>query len=65
MPSSVIAKHGYNPDTEMLRITYVSGMIYDYLKVPKEVYLEMMTAFSKGTFLNERIKGNYDFKRIN
>lgn len=65
MPSSVVRKYHYDPDTKTLRINYVSGMIYDYLNVPEEVYLEMKNAFSKGTFLNEKIKKNYDFKKIN
>ena len=40
-------------------------MIYDYLDVQLDVYLAMKAAFSKGTFLNNKIKGNYDFRKIN
>jgi hypothetical protein len=39
-------------------------MIYDYKKVPQEVYDEMKTAFSKGIYLNERIKGFYEFEKV-
>ena len=65
MPSSVVSKYQYDPETETLRITYVSGLVYDYLEVPEHIYLEMKEAFSKGTFLNENIKKNYEFKKIN
>jgi len=65
MPSSVISEYHYNPDTKTLRVIYVSGMVYDYLDVQLDVYLAMKAAFSKGTFLNTKIKGNYDFKKIN
>lgn len=55
----------YNPATQRLRIVYVSGLVYDYKKVPQTVYDEMKAAFSKGTYLNQHIKGHYDYDRIN
>lgn len=64
MPSSVVAHMQYNPEAQTLRIIYTSGNIYDYKKVPAEVYEEMKNAFSKGTFLNERIKGKYRYVKI-
>ncbi|TLV03286.1 KTSC domain-containing protein [Dyadobacter luticola] len=65
MPSSVSSKFIYDGDTETLRVIYVSGMVYDYKKVPLEVYQAMTSAFSKGTFLNRYIKGNYEFEKVN
>ena len=64
MPSSVISKFIYDGDKETLRVIYVSGMVYDYKKVPLEVYQSMKAAFSKGTFLNKHIKGNYEFEKV-
>ena len=64
MPSSVVAKADYDPETETLRIIYTSGSIYDYKKVPPAVFDEMKNAFSKGVFLNKEIKGNYVYKKI-
>lgn len=54
----------YNPATKRLRIVYVSGLIYDYKKVPQEEYDAMKAAFSKGTYLNQNIKGRYAFEKI-
>ena len=65
MPSSVIKSFQYDPTSKVLRIEYQSGMIYDYIKVPAEVYDAMRNAFSKGTYLNRYIKGKYAFKKIN
>ena len=65
MPSSVVSKMIYFPESQILRITYVSGTIYDYKNVPEDVYQEMKDAVSKGTYLNEHIKGNFDFEKIN
>jgi hypothetical protein len=64
MPSSVIAKMSYDPASNTLRVIFVSGMIYDYKKVPERVYLAMKNAPSKGTYLNQHIKGTYAFRKI-
>jgi hypothetical protein len=64
MPSTVIKSMSYNPATKRLRIVYVSGLVYEYKNVPQTVYAEMQTAFSKGTYLNQHIKGHYNFEKI-
>jgi hypothetical protein len=64
MPSSVVAAITYDPDASVLRVRFVSGMIYDYKNVPEKVFKAMKSATSKGTFLNQHIKGNYEFEKI-
>ena len=64
MPSSVVAAMQYNSVTSTLRIIYVSGDVYDYKNVPEEVYREMKAYSSKGTYLNKKIKGKYNFEKI-
>jgi len=64
MPSSVIASYHYNPDTQTLRVVFVSGLIYEYLDVPGSVFAEMKAVQSKGTFLNKRIKGSYPYRKV-
>ncbi|MGV3704548.1 MAG: KTSC domain-containing protein [Arcticibacter sp.] len=64
MPSSVIASYHYNPDTQTLKVVFVSGMIYEYLEVPESVIAEMKAFQSKGTFLNKRIKGSYTYRKV-
>ena len=54
----------YDPATATLRIIFVSGLIYDYLEVPAKIYKEIKAAASKGTYLNQHIKGYYRFERI-
>lgn len=64
MPSTVIKTYRYFPQEEILRIEYVSGIIYDYLKVPQVVFDEFRSAFSKGVYLNKQIKGKFDFIKV-
>ncbi len=65
MPSTVVSSMHYYPDTAILRIRFVSGMIYDYKNVPENVYLAMKKAASKGAFLNEHVKKFYKYEKIN
>jgi hypothetical protein len=63
MPSSVIKLMEYDKTKKILRIVFVSGMIYDYLDVPEEIFLRMRSAQSKGVFFNQQIKPHYPFRK--
>jgi hypothetical protein len=64
MPSTVITKFSYDPDKEMLFVTFISGTVYAYKKVPESVYNDMKAFREKGVFLNTNIKGKYEFEKI-
>ncbi|WP_415329190.1 KTSC domain-containing protein [Chryseobacterium sp. MMS23-Vi53] len=64
MPSSVVNTYTYFPETEILRIIYQSGAIYDYLKVPQEIYDQFKSVQSKGRFLNYVIKAKFKYNKI-
>jgi hypothetical protein len=64
MPSTVIAEMKYNSTNETLIIRFVSGLVYEYKKVPPKIFRAMQRASSKGTFLNQFIKGHYDFIKV-
>jgi len=64
MPSSVVAAMKYDALSMTLRVVYVSGSVYDYKKVPENIYTEMKAASSKGEFLNKYIKPNYAFEKV-
>ncbi len=64
MPSSVVSAINYDAQSATLRVIFVSGMVYDYKEVPEEIYKEMKTSVSKGTYLNKYIKGRYGFEKI-
>lgn len=64
MPSSVIATVHYDKASQVLKVIFRSGAVYQYYEVPEEVYLLYMKARSKGTFLNKFIKGNFEFEKI-
>lgn len=64
MPSTVISKAEYDPSKEELIVTFVSGMVYVYEKVPESEYTAMITSGAKGIYFNKNIKGKYTFRKI-
>lgn len=64
MPSTVVKSFTYDSKKARLYVTFLSGKVYAYLNVPESVYEEMKAAFSKGKYLNEFVKGKYEFKAV-
>ena len=64
MPSTVVAHYRYDPEKLILTVQFVSGLIYEYLDVPEDVYEAMKLSRSKGIYLNKYIKGNYEYKKL-
>lgn len=64
MPSAVISSINYDAAKAILSITFVSGMVYNYLDVPGEVYHALKTSGAKGIYLNQHIKGRYKFEKV-
>ena len=59
--SSNVVAIGYGDNT--LYVKYSSGM-YKYDNVPKEVAEKLLNADSKGRFMNDYIKGNYNCTKV-
>lgn len=63
--SSNIQAIGYEIDSQELHVRFVkSGETYVYYSVDEFVFQEFMQSDSKGTFLNERIKPNYQCGKL-
>ena len=64
MPSSVIRRFNYRPETEELEIIFTTGRRYVYLAVPQAVADGLRAAFSKGTDFNRCIRDCYAFREL-
>jgi len=62
--SSNLASVGYDHDTAPLAIEFHSSGIYQYSRVPQDIYESLMNASSKGAYFNNYIKERYRCKRI-
>ena len=63
--SSNLKSIGYDQSSNILEIEFLSGGIYQYFKVPNQVYLALMKATSKGSYFYRNIKEQYNYNRIN
>ena len=62
--SSNIHSVGYDPESRLLEIEFVTGGIYQYAGVPEEEWRGLMQASSHGSYFQHNIKDRYAFKRI-
>ena len=61
--SSNIESVGYDDTTSSMYVKYKSGT-YKYDGVDKSVFESLLTSTSKGKFMNENIKGQYNYSKV-
>jgi hypothetical protein len=64
MPSHVIRRFSYDPDSRSLEIAFLNGRHYLYSNVPPDVGTAMQRSFSKGEFFNHRIRDRFPVTRL-
>jgi hypothetical protein len=62
--SSNLDSVGYDEERKVLRIKF-HNWTYDYFRVPKQIFLNLLSAPSKGEFHADFIKDNYSYKKVN
>lgn len=62
--SSNISSASYDSESENLKITFKNGSIYEYTKVPWQVFTKFRLSESQGKFFSEHIKSVYTFKKL-
>ncbi|HKQ29963.1 MAG TPA: KTSC domain-containing protein [Burkholderiales bacterium] len=62
--SESIRSVGYDPETRTLEVEFNNNSRYKYFDVPDAVYVALMRAASKGTYINRHIKDFFDYKKI-
>jgi hypothetical protein len=58
--SSNVYRIGYNEETMQFYVEFLTGKMYVYDNVPKEKWVEALSAPSIGKFLNSDIKGKFE-----
>ncbi len=57
--SAALAGVDYDPERQTLTITFKGGRSYTYQQVPPDVYEQLCSADSPGTFWRQSIKDTY------
>jgi hypothetical protein len=56
---------GYDADNRELYVRYLkSGLTYIYSNVDEIVFTELQMADSKGSYVNQNIRNNYEFRKL-
>jgi hypothetical protein len=64
MPSSVIRRFVYCPDSCDLWVEFTTGRRYVYSGVPQEVADTFRSAIAKGIYFNTRIRDRYPHREV-
>ena len=60
--STSLRSVGYNEEQQILELEFVYGGVYQYLDVPLEEYVALMSADSKGSYFTHNIRGLYEYR---
>ena len=63
MSSSAIARVAYDETSSTLNVEFESGTIYEYFDVPRNIYEELLSAESAGSYFAQNIRDVYRFDR--
>ncbi|MEJ7813152.1 MAG: KTSC domain-containing protein [Gemmatimonadaceae bacterium] len=65
LTSTAILTAGYDGFERVLEVGFPSGSIYQYFDVPMDVYHDLLTTDSPGTYLDAELKkGGYRYQRV-
>ena len=64
MPSTVIRRFEYRPDTRELEILFTTGRRYLYSDVPEDAVARFRAAFAKGSHFNRHIRDRYRYLEL-
>ena len=64
MPSTVIRRFDYRPETRELEVLFVTGRRYLYADVPPEKAEAFRAAFARGVHFNRHIRDRYPCREL-
>ena len=64
LDSSNLKEAKYDPFMKVLTLTFHTGGSYDYIDVGEDVFVDLTSAESAGSFFHSRIKGKFEFLKL-
>lgn len=59
--SSLLASVAYDHDRAILQLEFRSGAVYQYFRVPRQSYQELLQADSHGAYFNRHIRSFFPY----
>ena len=64
VPSTTFSSLDYDPGREVLEAEFLHGGVYRYYQVPQGLWLDFLSAESKGGFFSQHIRGKYRYRKM-
>ncbi len=61
--STTLAGAAYDAPAETLHLAFCDGTTYRYFGVPSSIYVELLSAKSKGSYFNNVIRRRFSYER--
>lgn len=62
--SSNIEAIGYDEESQILRVWFLNGTVYDYLNIPSMEFEALNNSPSIGSYFARSIKGTYSYQKV-
>lgn len=62
--SSNLKSIGYDESSSLLEVEFKDASIYHYFAVPINIFRGLMSANSKGSYLQDHVKDRYTYRKI-
>lgn len=62
--SSNIVSVGYEDDDGILEVEFSGGALYEYYRVPRQVFDGLLASSSPGQYLATNVKDVYQYRRV-
>lgn len=62
--SRLLAGMAYHQDQTILQLEFRDGAVYQYFKVPRQTYQDLLQAESKGAYFNRHIRNFFRCARL-
>lgn len=62
--STTLGSAGHDAHSTVLELQFRNGAVYQYFRVPRRIYDDLLRADSKGGYFNQNIRGRYPHQRI-
>jgi hypothetical protein len=62
--STTLGSAGHDAQLIILELQFRNGAVYQYFRVPRRIYCDLLRADSKGRYFHQNIRGKYLYQRV-
>jgi len=62
--STTLGSAGHDAQSTVLELHFRNGAVYQYFRVPRSIYCDLLRADSKGRYFHQNIRGKYPYQLV-